>query len=268
MDDKIILGWNALMNSAFSQAFMATGIEKYREVAVSNMQFLLKRLGKGDGSFNHTWKNDISRYPAFLDDYAFLIRALILLQQITADHSWLSRAKVITENVINSFGDKEMGLFYYTNERQRDVIVRKKEIFDGAVPSGNAMMAYNLYWLGIYFDEKGWKERSRSMVMANADHIIRFPTSFGWWGCLFLEIVSGTDEIAVIGKDFQQLQHEIFAIYIPHKVLMGSVTDNELFPMLAGKIATKEAIIFLCKDYVCQQPVNSIERFMSLINRD
>src|SRR4029077_9697412 len=81
LDDKTILGWNALMNTALSKAFAATGNKTYRKLAIDNMQFLLDRFSENDADeFYHTWKNDIAKYPAFLDDYAFLIQALIHLQ--------------------------------------------------------------------------------------------------------------------------------------------------------------------------------------------
>ena len=80
LDDKIILGWNALMNTACSKAFAATGNEDYREMAIDNMEFLLEKfLCKEANEFHHTWKNERAKFPAFLDDYAFLIQALIHL---------------------------------------------------------------------------------------------------------------------------------------------------------------------------------------------
>src|SRR4029079_12057381 len=86
LDDKIILGWNALMNTAASKAFAATGIEEYRQLAIDNMQFLFFRMsGAEPGEFYHTWKNDKARFPGFLDDYAFLIQALIQLSEITTE---------------------------------------------------------------------------------------------------------------------------------------------------------------------------------------
>ena len=97
LDDKIILGWNGLMNTACSKAFMATGKDEYRQLAIENMQFLLDRFAAGDDNeFSHTWKNDKAKYPAFLDDYAFLIQALIQLQEVTGDSGWLIKAKACT----------------------------------------------------------------------------------------------------------------------------------------------------------------------------
>ena len=132
--------------------------------------------------FYHTWKNETAKYPAFLDDYAFLIQALIHLQEITADTKWLIKAKELTEFVIDNFSEEETGFFFYTNAGQKDVIVRKKEVYDGAVPSGNSVMAYNLYQLGILFDKKEWKERSLedAVIAWKGDyHVILLPLESG-----------------------------------------------------------------------------------------
>ena len=113
LDDKIILGWNALMNTASSKAYAATGNEEYRDLAIANMQFLLEKFyDKNSESFFHTWKNEEAKYPAFLDDYAFLIQALIHLQEITADTIWLKQAKIIAEFVIDSFNEPETVFFF------------------------------------------------------------------------------------------------------------------------------------------------------------
>ena len=112
LDDKIILGWNALMNIACSKAFAATGNEKYRTLAIENMQFVFNNFkGKEENEFHHTWKNDKAKYPAFLDDYAFLIQALIQLQEITTETKWLIHAKSITEFVIKNFSEPDTGFF-------------------------------------------------------------------------------------------------------------------------------------------------------------
>ena len=93
-DDKILLGWNALMNTALSKAFAATGNESFKLLAVDNMKFLLEKFRKDERSFFHSWKNDIAKQPAFLDDYAFLIQALIFLQEITGDTNYFIPEKL------------------------------------------------------------------------------------------------------------------------------------------------------------------------------
>jgi uncharacterized protein YyaL (SSP411 family) len=267
LDDKILLGWNALMNSACSKAYMATGLEEYKELAVRNMKFLLSRFAgnKGQGYY-HTWKKE-GKYPAFLDDYAFLINALIDLQEITGDPGWLLKAGEMTELVESVFSEEETGFFYFTQEGQEDIILRKKEIYDGAIPSGNSMMAGNLYRLSILLDRPLWKERALKMVSSLEQIITKYPTSFGVWAALLMEIFAGTLEIAVVGKNNEELTRELHEFFLPYKVLMRSDTDNQQFPLLAGKTSSGKPLIYLCKDYACQQPVDSITRFMSLINR-
>ncbi len=266
LDDKIILGWNALMNIACSKAFAATGNEKYRTLAIENMQFVFNNFkGKEENEFHHTWKNDKAKYPAFLDDYAFLIQALIQLQEITTETKWLIHAKSITEFVIKNFSEPDTGFFFYTPYGQTDVIVRKKEVYDGAVPSGNSVMAYNLHQLSILFDKRDWEQRCLAMTSSLAGAITRYPTSFGNWACLLQEIIAGTNEIALIGKDFSGIHNELLGQYIPHRVLMTSETANPVFPLLEKPVAETTAI-YLCRNYTCQNPVFSAKELMLLIN--
>ena len=271
LDDKIILGWNALMNTACSKAFSATGNEAYRQLAINNMKFLFNKFTAEDSkSFHHTWKNDIAKYPAFLDDYAFLIQALIHLQEITADKQWLIKAKTITEFVIQNFSDTEdvpgHGFFFYTAAGQQDVVIRKKEMYDGAVPSGNSVMADNLYRLSVLFDKNDWKKRSMDMILSLGTAIARYPNSFGNWASLLLEVISGTNEIAIVGENFSKIHEEILTKYIPNRVLMASATADNFFPLLVEKTAGRLTTIFLCRNYTCRNPVFSANELISLIN--
>jgi uncharacterized protein len=267
LDDKIILGWNALMNSACSKSFAATGNEKYRQLAVTNMEFLLSTFRSGeDGEMYHTWKNNKAKYPAFLDDYAFLIRALLDLFEITADPKWAGEAKKLTDYVLAHFGEGEADFFYFTNDQQQDVIIRKKEVYDGAVPSGNSVMAYILYRLSFVYDKKEWRERSYRMVTAMGKTVTKYPTSFGIWNALLLEILAGTREIAIVGKNALELQGELLKEFIPHRVIMASIAADNTFPLMRDKAATDPASIYLCKDFSCLQPVNTLKDLMSLID--
>ena len=268
LDDKIILGWNALMNTACSKAFGATGNEIYRQLASDNMQFILSNFAdKISPGFHHTWKNGIAKFPAFLDDYAFLIQALLHLQEITGETKWIIKAKEITEFVIENFSDEETPFFFYTPAGQQDVIIRKKEVYDGAVPSGNSVMAYNLYHLSVLFGKREWGKRSLDMILSLNTAIIRYPTSFGNWACLLQEIIAGTSEIAVVGKNLYNLHTEILQQYIPHRVLMTAEKGDNSFPLLAGKMTADKPTIYLCRSYTCLNPVFSAKELISLIDK-
>lgn len=267
LDDKMLLGWNALMNTAASHAYSATGDESYRQLAIDNMRFLTEQFKGEEGAFHHTWKEGVARYPAFLDDYAFLIEALIHLQEVTADKHWLLLAKDTAEYVQQHFREEGTGFFFYTPAEQTDVIVRKKEVYDGAVPSGNAVMACNLYKLGILFDKAEWKEQAKDMVASLGNAISRYPVSFGKWGALLLEIINSTNEIAILGPGYGELLKQVLGQYIPFRVLMAAGEEDARYPLLAGKKGGSNASISLCRNYTCQRPVFSLKELMLLINR-
>jgi len=269
LDDKIILGWNALMNTALSKACAATGRADYKELAVANMNFLLEKFeDRSSGGFFHTWKNDKARFPAFLDDYASLIQALISLYEITADTSWLKRSKSVTEFVLEHFSESATGFFYYTPIGQNDVIIRKKELYDGAVPSGNSLMAGNLYRLSLYFDDSGWRARAWSMISTVGRVLDRYPTSFGFWNVVRLEMMAGVVELAVLGRErLEETHRDLLKQFLPQRVLMVSDVENEEFALLAQKPALSTPAIYVCENFKCSAPVESVTHVLSLINR-
>jgi len=267
-DDKILLGWNALMNTALSKAFAATGNEIYKKLAVDNMQFLLSKFFKNNtAEYFHSWKNDIAKQPAFLDDHAFLIQALIKLQEITGDTNYLEKARMVTEHVLENFNDPTTNFFFYTNTNQTDVVVRKKEIYDGAQPSGNAVMADNLFRLGLYFDKSDWKEKGFRMISSLGNAIVRYPTSFGSWACSLLEISIGANEIVIISEEPQHILTQVLKEYIPHKIIMAAADGSNSFPLLSGKEKSKETALYLCRNYTCENPVSLISALIDLIRR-
>ena len=259
LDDKILLGWNGLMVTALCKAYAVTADEAYKTRAVDTAKFLYDRFrGAGDAGFYHTYNNGQSKHPAFLDDYAFLIHALIHLQEITSDPTYLQQARTLCEFVIEKFEDQASGLFFFTNKDQRDILVRKKELQDGAVPSGNSIMAWNLYYLGVVFDLPGWKERSVNACSSLYDVVLRYPTSFGVWATSMLGISYGVPEIALTGQHIQKLRNEFLRTFIPFRVFQSSTQETKDFPLLASKKISEKPLLFLCKDYSCQQPVTEV----------
>jgi len=269
LDDKIILGWNALMNTGCTRAYRATGKETYKQLAVDNMNFLLENLaGQRKGEFFHTWKNNVAKFPAYLDDYAFLIEALLNLQEVTGDTRWLKKAEEITFFVLDSFYDSASDFFFYTKLDQPDVIVRKKEVYDAAVPSGNSVMANNLLHLSILLGNDSWKQKSISMVLMLEKAIINYPASFANWLCIYLNLYFGMNEVAITGFDIDQFKSEILSEYLPNLILMSTTREGSEYPLLKGKKVSGQENIFLCRNYTCKAPVFSTESLISLINNE
>jgi len=266
LDDKILLDWNALMCSAHAQAYMALGKEGYRETAVRNINFLLERMQQPDGEgLFHTYKNGQAQYDAFLNDYAYLIEALIDVYHITFDTTFLAKAETFTEFVLEHFLDKASNLFYFTAEKQSDIVLRKKDLYDSAVPSGNSTMVRNLQRLGILLGQEDWKELAQQMLLALQTTVERYPTSFARWAQGMLVEVQGWHEVAIVGGDAKALAKALNAKYLPNKVVMASVSSATDYPLLEGKTADEATLIYVCKDYACQQPVKNVEEAVELM---
>ncbi|MGE7777930.1 thioredoxin domain-containing protein [Chitinophaga sp. NPDC101104] len=267
LDDKILLGWNALMIHALCKAAGALGEEKYAAMAERAMKLVMEKMRRPGETpaFWHTYKNGEARYPAFLDDYAALIRALIALQEVTGNLDWLREAKAITNYVTAQFGDETGRYFYYTESGQEDVIVRKKEVYDGAVPSGNALMAHNLWHLSIVYDERAWAERALAMTASLGQTVMRYPTSFGVWAAMVMRLVQGEPELAVAGPDYLERMKELNARYLPFKVLLGADNDVEDMPLLQNRRVEGKTLIYVCREYRCERPVEYISEINNLI---
>lgn len=266
-DDKILLGWNALMITALCKAAAALQDESYRTIAVQSMEFVMEKFRKegADLEFFHTFKQGIAKYPAFLDDYAFLIQALIQLQEITSDTRYLDLAKEITTFVMANFSDEDTGYFYFTCKDQADIILRKKEVYDGATPSGNSIMADNLFYLSVLFNIPEWHIRAEKITTALGNAIIRYPTSFGVWASLLLKSTFQRDELVITGDNYMNLRNQLLQVYLPGKILMAAAGENRKYAMLNGKDSKQETLIYWCRQYSCKSPVLSIEKLMNLL---
>jgi hypothetical protein len=292
LDDKILLGWNALMITACCKAFAALGDEEYKSLALKNIAFLEEKMrGEGANFFIHSYKNtaenetkaaigtdqpetgyDRQNIPAFLDDYAFLIETYIQLQEVTGEADFLIRARTLTDWVIENFSEEDTGYFFYTHAAQNDVIVRKRDIYDGATPSGNAVMALNLLYLGTVFDINDWKQRAADNVAGLKDVIKRYPGSFAFWATLINAFTYPLYEIVLAGaysvekhKEFLEttIQNRVFQISsVSHQI--SSVNHPEL-PILRNKPVVGQSQFFLCRDYSCQQPVKEVSDLIRLI---
>lgn len=263
LDDKQLLGWNALLNTAYSKAYAAIGKESYRQQAIHQMAFLEKVLKQENGAWHHTYKNGVAKLPAFLDDYAYLIQAYIHLQEITGNADYLIKAKELTQWVCTHFSEPETGFFYFTHQDQQDILVRKKEVYDGATPSGNAVMMNNLCYLSLVFDLPEWRERAMAMLGALETAIIKYPGSFGVWASQLQIQTKGVVELVITGKNWQSQLPQVMQAYIPHKIIQWGETNLPIFPLLVGRESNEDSAFYICKDYSCKSPFFNIADFLA-----
>ena len=268
LDDKIILSWNALALKAIAKAAVVLSDDRLRNLAERNFDFILRNFIKNNDSVElmHTYKNGIAKHPAFLDDYAYFISACIQLYELNYDIAYLEKAKEFTLYVIENFSDDDNLYFFFTNKAQTDVILRKKEIYDGATPSGNSVMATNLAKLSIIFNITEWNKRSDNMVEGINISVTKYPQSFAIWASLLQQKVFGLNEIAVVGKGAFKLSKEISLNYIPYKIVMVTESKDDNYPLLRGKPSTTEPLIYLCRNYHCLNPFKTNSELLLYIN--
>lgn len=268
LDDKIILGWNALLAAALFRAASVFKEASWKQMAEKNTEFLLSTFfDETKQQWKHTYKNHIAKFPAFLDDVAYLVQLLIIAHEATASLKYLHEAKKITEYIIEHFSDEAAVFFYYTPAFHKEVLVRKIDVYDGATPSGNSIMASNLMKLGLIFNMPAWRIRSSNMLGTVASALVRYPTSYGQWGNLYLELNRGIHELVIIGQDALQASDTLFSAFLPNSVAIISVQSSSDIPLLANKPCGETTQFYLCNSYGCQHPVGNAEEVLQLIKK-
>jgi uncharacterized protein YyaL (SSP411 family) len=126
-------------------------------------------------------------------------------------------------------------------------------------------MAFNLQYIGVVFDIAGWRERAIKMCAGLQQAVHRYPGSFGVWASMILSIVGGTAEIAIIGKDAENVRRELLGHFIPFKVMQSAQQAANDLPLLAGKPSSPDTQIYLCKNYQCSAPVNKVSDLIRLL---
>ncbi|PZX62219.1 thioredoxin domain-containing protein [Hydrotalea sandarakina] len=262
LDNKILPGWNALMIQALAKAYAATGIEAFKNRAIETMQVLENKF-KHEQQWLHQPNTQRQALPAFLDDMAFVIQAYIALQEITGDASYLNKAELLSEQVMQDYSDEENLFFYFTSKLQQNVLVRKKELYDGATPSGNAVMAANLLYLASILDKPEWARRSRKMTASLMKPIVNYPTSFGYWALVVLQQSFPIKEVVFTGEEAQNFITPFLKNYIPDKIFQVSQNFKEGFPLLEGKDFNCKSTFYVCENYSCQKPEINFGNFFS-----
>ena len=265
LDYKIILSWNNLMVIALGKVYAALGDEKIKSKAMATMQWLeLNLYDAQENYFYHTYTKGLTKTNAFLEDYASLIQAYIQLQIITGDISYLDKAKKWTEYVQAHFIDEEGLFFYYTANYQKDIILRKKELYDGAQPSANAMMCSNLYYLGQVFEQSQWTDQAVAMVSAMKKMILQYPNSYSYWAQSFSQMAMGMVELVCVGEKALNGLERVLSKFLPHHLILFTTKEAEAILMTKGK-QNIDNQYFICQNKQCLAPIMELNEFLANI---
>lgn len=257
-DEKILLNWNALLCKAFVLAYQATGAKKYKNIAQKQMTFLLDNFQKKDGHLFHVYMKGNSSIDGLSTDYALLIDALLSVYELDFDRHYLNKAAALTEIVLKEFYDPKTHLFFATAKHQKDVVVRKKEIYDAEIPSTNAVMISNLHRLGLLLDKSDYTVLAEKMIKLSKGALEKHPMSFPAWLNSSLAVHQGLVEYAIIGQNAPQKAQQLLSHYIPDRIVVASTHEDDTMPLLKGKSAEKDALIYVCRNYTCSRPTKEV----------
>lgn len=255
-DDKILTSWNCLMIKGFIDAYKAFGETEYFEEAKRTLDFVLAKLCNEDDSLFRNYKNQKANIPAFLDDYAFLISALIDFYQVSFEEKYLYKAQKIMNYVRVHFYDQSSGMFFYTDDRFSKLIARKTETTDNVIPSSNSEMAKNLFFLGLYFDHKEYLKEAEQMLKNLKSDIIKNPGFYSNWAQVLFLQVHAPFEIAIAGEDWKKRIEELNRKFIPNAILLGG--EKSSLSLLEDKMVPGKTMIYVCRNKTCGLPVEEI----------
>ncbi|MBS1735064.1 MAG: thioredoxin domain-containing protein [Bacteroidetes bacterium] len=264
LDDKVLTSWNAIMCIGYINAYKSFGVTEYLSVAKRNIDFLLNNICTKSNSLFRNYKNAKATIHGFLDDYAFLISALIDYYQVSFEKKYLIKAYELMEYTDANFFDENSGMYFYTDTNYDELIVRKSEITDNVIPASNSVMAKNLLLISIFFQKDEYKRRAEQMVKNVWNQMIKSPEYFSNWAQVQLLLTFGINEIIILGDNWQQKLLEFNAGFFPANIYAGGEADVGL-PLLADKKITSETLIYVCRNRVCQYPVNSFEAAKALL---
>lgn len=274
-DDKVLTDWNGLMIAALALGGQVLNEPHYTDSAKKAAGFILSHLKK-DGRLVKRYRDGEASLPAHLDDYAFLVWGLLELYQSTFDVSYLTEALSLNQLTIDRFWDKKNGSFYFTADDAEDVLVRHRELYDGAVPSGNSVAALNNLRLARLTGNSGLEEVAGKIARAFSGEIQEMPQAYPQMLCAIDFMVGPSLEIVIAGNpkaaDTEQMLRKLYRAFVPNKVVLLHPPGDEGRSIEAIAPFTKEqqsvegrATAYICRDFACRAPVTDAETFMKML---
>ncbi len=274
-DDKILVDWNGLMIAALAKAGRVLNEPQFIDAATQAAQFIFTEMFK-DGRLLHRYRDGEAGIPGFLDDYAFMIWGLLELHETTLAPEYLEKALALNEVLLSHFWDEKGGAFFFTADDAEDLLVRKKDAYDGAIPSGNSVAMLNLLRLARITTETELESKAARTGRAFSGVILEAPAGFTF-------MISGVDfavgpsyEIIIVGDpaapDTQLMVRTINNQFLPNKVLLLIPRDKtaehitEIAPFTKDyKTIDDKATAYVCTNYRCQKPTTDVKTMLDLL---
>ncbi len=251
LDDKILTSWNALMIAAMCHLYRVSNQKVYLEAAKRSQQFIFDKLLEGNTLFV-SYREGKRSEKGFLDDYANEIFALISLYEATMDMEYLNRATMFCDKVLGEFQDQAKGGFFLYGEENEQLIIRPKESYDGAVPSGNSMMAYNLVRLHYLTGEKRYEELAKQQLGFMTTQAERYPSGHAMFLVALSDYLDVPDKITIVLKGKANLSD------LPVRIALGTAVRILEEPTEEYSLKNDMTTFYVCQGRSCQPPTNNL----------
>jgi uncharacterized protein YyaL (SSP411 family) len=227
-----------------------------------------------DGQLLHRFYDGESAVDANLDDYAFLIQGLLELYETTFDVDYLKNALKLNEYLLRHFWDDKNGGFFFASDVSEDLIIRQKEIYDGAVPSGNSIAMLNLLRLGRITGDSNFEQKASGLSRAFSKNVRNVPSAYAQLMVAVDFAVGPSYEVVIAGDqqdvDTKKMLQAIHWKFIPNKIVIFLPTGSDLSGISGISPFTKhqstidgKTTAYVCVDYKCKLPTTNINRMLS-----
>ncbi|HJV55719.1 MAG TPA: thioredoxin domain-containing protein [Methylomirabilota bacterium] len=263
LDDKVLASWNGLMLAAFAEGAAVLGRADYLAVAVRNAEFLTRQMVR-DGRLLRSWKDGQARITGYLEDYAMVGVGLLALHEATFDRRWLDESRRLAEEALRLFWSPDRNAFFDTGYDQEALVVRPRNLFDNAVPSGTSVAIDWLLRLAVILGEERYEATALAALRPMADLMQRYPSGFGRYLSALDFHLGPVAEVALVWPRGQEravapLLDTVFGRYQPNRVVVGAAEGDPAgagLPLLAERSAVDgRPTAYVCQHYVCQLPV-------------
>jgi uncharacterized protein YyaL (SSP411 family) len=266
LDDKRLTSWNALMVAALAEAGAALGREDYLEAARRCAQFILDSLRDSERRLLRTYKDGEGRLNAYLEDYAFLLEALLTLYESRFEPRWFQEAQALADTMIARFGDPERGGFYSTSDDHEALIARRKEIGDHPIPSGNSSAAMGFLRFAAFTGDRVFESWAIGVLRLFGKAASRQPDAFAYLLRALDFHLSPTKEIALTGDDLSAMTAVVRSAFRPHAILAGGPEGTNVPPLLKGRTAVDHRpTAYVCEHFSCRAPATDSKQLADLL---
>ena len=276
-DDKILTDWNGLMIAALARGGRILEEKDYSGAAIRAAEFIFRHMRVKEGRLLHRFKDGTRGITANLDDYAFMTWGLIELYETTFDPKYMKRAIELTQTMISHFWDEKSGGFFFTPDDGEGLIMRKKEIYDGAVPSGNSVAMLNLLKLARFTGRADLEEKAFEIGRAFSREVKEHPSAYTQLMTAVDFGIGPSYEVVIVGEpdgpDTKAMLSALRGRYIPNKVtiLHSNEKDSSGMDVPAHfftryKRIDDKATAYVCLNNACKSPTTDTAKMLEYIS--